>query len=96
MSQHLVPAAVREAAVRYEEATLAIEGLSTLRDEAKAVLLEHFEASGAGSVDDRVGWRWTGGGEILDQRRVRELLGERTPTKRAARSRSLTLLRRGA
>ncbi|MGN6870293.1 MAG: hypothetical protein ACTHMY_18035 [Solirubrobacteraceae bacterium] len=84
-----------EAADQWERCQREMDRLKPLLDEAKAVLLAHFERTGRGSYKDRIGWNWKGGQLYLDQEAVREFLGAKFSDfqKRANRSRSLVLLK---
>jgi hypothetical protein len=84
-----------EAADQWEKAKREIERNKGPLEEAAGVLLAHFEKTGRPGYKDRIGWTWTGGGLVLDQAAVRELLGERLPEyqHRSKRSRSLRLLK---
>jgi hypothetical protein len=61
------------------ETTLAIEGLQALRKEAADVLLDNAERTGRRTFKDRIAVVRSGGSLILDQTKVRELLGARLP-----------------
>lgn len=65
---------VAEAAEQFERCTLQMKQLAPQVEEAKAVLVEHFEKTGRSTYKDRIvygSWSRT----ILDQSKVREFLG---------------------
>ena len=62
---------------QWAECSLAIEGLTVLRDEAKKVILANAEKTGRRSYKNRIAVVQTGGSLILDQGAVRQMLGER-------------------
>lgn len=68
-----------DAVDQWARTTLAIEGLQGLRKEAGAVLLAHAEKTGRRTYKDRIAVVQTGGSLVLDQAKVRELLGEQLP-----------------
>ncbi len=84
-----------EAAEQWEAAKREAERCKPLLEEAAAVLLAHFEKTGRATYKDRIACVIGGSSLVLDQPKVRELLGERLHEfqKRTAPSRSLRLLR---
>lgn len=62
---------------QWAEATLAMEGLKVLRDEAAKVLLENAERTGKRAFKDRIAVVRSGGSLVLDQEAVRAYLGVR-------------------
>lgn len=87
---------VAQAADQWERATLEMDRLKPLREEAAAVLKEHLEKTGKKTYKDRIALVTSPAKLILDQAKVREFLGKRLGEfqKRTAPSTSLTLLKK--
>ncbi len=66
---------IANAVDQWAECTLAIEGLTMLRNEAAKVLVAHAEKTGKRTFKDRIAVVETGGSLILDQQKVRDHLG---------------------
>jgi len=66
---------VPEAVDQWAECTLAIQGLTILRNEAAKVLLDKAEKTGRRTFSDRIAVVQTGGSLVLDQAKVRDYLG---------------------
>jgi hypothetical protein len=82
-----------EAADQYERATRAIQQLEPEREEAKAILLEHFERTGRSTYRDRIALSRSTR-LVLDQGRVREFLGKQLADfQKRIEIRSLSLLK---
>lgn len=82
-----------EAADQYERATRAIQALEPEREEAKAILLEHFEKTGRSTYRDRIALSRSTR-LVLDQGRVREFLGKQLADfQKRIEIRSLSLLK---
>jgi hypothetical protein len=61
---------------QYEETARAIEGLTPLRDEAKAVIIAHGERTGRRTFKDRIAMVSSGGALVLNQAKAVEFILE--------------------
>ena len=68
---------VAGAVEQWAECTVAIQGLTILRNEAAKVLLDSAERTGRRTFKDRIAVVQTGGSLVLDQAKVRDYLGAR-------------------
>ncbi len=68
---------VSKAVDQWAETTLAIQGLTILRNEAAKVLLDAAERTGRRTFRDRIAVVQTGGSLVLDQAKVRDYLGSK-------------------
>src|SRR4051812_3191605 len=83
---------VAEAAEQWENAKREIDRLKPELEEAKAVLIEHFEKTGKNSYRNRIGLT-IGSRLVLDQTAVREYLGKQLDRfQKRISTKSLTLL----
>jgi hypothetical protein len=83
---------VAEAAEQWEHAKREIDRLKPELEEAKAVLIDHFEKTGKNSYRNRIGLT-IGSRLVLDQTAVREYLGKQLDRfQKRISTKSLTLL----
>jgi hypothetical protein len=85
---------VAEAADQWEGAKRELDRLKPVLEEAAEVLKEHFERTGRASYKDRIAYVTTAGRLVLDQEKIRAVLGKRLGEfqKRTKPSKSLSLL----
>jgi hypothetical protein len=85
---------VAEAAEQWERAKRTIDAAKPELEEARAVLLDHFEKTGRTTYKGKIALVTTAAKLVLDQAKVREFLGKRLGEfqKRTEPSKSLTLL----
>lgn len=83
-----------QAADQWEKARRLIDEQEPLLEEAKEILLEHFERTGRRTYRDRIALVIGSSRLILDQPKIRAFLGKDLPKyqKRTKPSKSLTLL----